>query len=170
MESKLTKHKNLIKTLYNDKRMGGVEIAEYLKREFGLNINARSVQRFVKANIGTRTVREALHAKWENLGEHPNARFWRAYRDYKEATEPLVKRSIGTAKRMKVLKRDGYRCVLCGATAETTVLNIDHIKPIAGFEGSKANDIPNLRTLCRECNLGLGLEHMKLRVKKFKSN
>ena len=54
--------------------------------------------------------------------------------------------------RYNVMKRDGFRCVICGRTADDGVkLHIDHIKPIA--KGGKT-EIENLRTLCDICNHG----------------
>lgn len=54
--------------------------------------------------------------------------------------------------RYKVLKRDGFRCVICGATARDGVkLHVDHIRPIA--KGGKTV-MENLRTLCETCNRG----------------
>ncbi|MFQ3583430.1 MAG: HNH endonuclease [Cyanobacteriota bacterium] len=49
-----------------------------------------------------------------------------------------------------ILQRDGFRCLGCGKTASQAKLQIDHIVPIA-HGGS--NDISNLQTLCRDCNL-----------------
>ena len=50
------------------------------------------------------------------------------------------------------MKRDGFRCVICGRTAEDGVkLHVDHIKPISK-DGLTVPD--NLRTLCQDCNLG----------------
>lgn len=51
--------------------------------------------------------------------------------------------------RDQVLKRDGYRCVKCGASHKDKRLEVDHIIPVA--KGG-TNDIDNLRTLCWECN------------------
>lgn len=45
-----------------------------------------------------------------------------------------------------VFKRDGYRCVYCGAKED---LQIDHI--ISVYRGGK-NKICNLQTLCGSCN------------------
>lgn len=52
--------------------------------------------------------------------------------------------------RPDVLKRDGYRCVQCGATER---LEADHITPLA-LGGT--NDMDNLQTLCRPCNASKG--------------
>lgn len=50
------------------------------------------------------------------------------------------------------MKRDGFRCVLCGRTAADGVkLHVDHILPVS--KGGKT-EVDNLRTLCDECNLG----------------
>lgn len=48
--------------------------------------------------------------------------------------------------RYKILRRDGFRCVVCG---EVERLEIDHILPVA--KGG-ATEETNLRTLCRRCN------------------
>lgn len=58
--------------------------------------------------------------------------------------------------RMVVLKRDGRRCVCCGATPETgAVMNVDHIKP-RKTHPELALDESNLQVLCGECNHGKG--------------
>ena len=55
--------------------------------------------------------------------------------------------------RYDILKRDGFRCVLCGATPEEDgiKLHVDHIIPVS--KGGKTTK-KNLRTLCDRCNLG----------------
>ena len=54
--------------------------------------------------------------------------------------------------RYDVMKRDGFKCVICGATAHDGVkLHVDHILPVS--KGGKT-EIWNLRTLCDSCNLG----------------
>lgn len=57
--------------------------------------------------------------------------------------------------RYDVMQRDGFRCVLCGATAKEdgVKLHVDHITPIS--KGGKT-EMANLRTLCERCNLGKG--------------
>lgn len=88
-----------------------------------------------------------------------------AYRDTlsqlnREAQERRIRQSQMAAERAKmtaglrydILKRDGFRCVLCGATARDGVeLHVDHIIPVS--KGGKTV-MSNLRTLCDRCNLG----------------
>lgn len=54
--------------------------------------------------------------------------------------------------RFKILKRDGYRCQICGASSdEGARLEVDHKEPVSAGGG---NDPENLWTLCKECNQG----------------
>ncbi len=56
--------------------------------------------------------------------------------------------------RWSVLKRDNYRCVVCGASPavdHSVRLEVDHIVPVA--KGG-SDDLGNLRTLCQNCNRG----------------
>lgn len=54
--------------------------------------------------------------------------------------------------RYNIMKRDGFRCVLCGRKAsDDVILHVDHILPVT--KGGQT--VPsNLRTLCSVCNLG----------------
>lgn len=54
--------------------------------------------------------------------------------------------------RYNVLKRDNFRCRICGATANDGVkLHVDHIVPVS--KGGKTV-MHNLQTLCERCNKG----------------
>lgn len=56
--------------------------------------------------------------------------------------------------RFRVLKRDNFSCVQCGASPaknSAVVLHIDHIKP---WSNGGETEISNLQTLCQNCNLG----------------
>lgn len=54
--------------------------------------------------------------------------------------------------RYNVLKRDGFRCRICGATVDDGVkLEVDHIIPVS--KGGKST-YENLQTLCERCNRG----------------
>lgn len=75
--------------------------------------------------------------------------------DTPQYTEP-VPRSISLALRYKVLVRDKFRCVICGASPAkdgTVELHVDHIFP---WSRGGQNTEENLRTLCFKCNLGKG--------------
>ena len=77
----------------------------------------------------------------------------------KHLTDEMRRRQAERAKmspslRYSVLKRDHFRCQICGATQSDGVkLHVDHIVPIA--KGGKT-ELSNLRTLCDRCNLGKG--------------
>ena len=77
----------------------------------------------------------------------------------KRITDETRRRQAERAKmslslRYDVLKRDRFRCQICGATqADGVKLHVDHIVPIA--RGGKT-ELSNLRTLCDRCNLGKG--------------
>lgn len=84
-----------------------------------------------------------------------------AYNEYlrlkKQKQEYSYKVKIERAKlndslRYDILKRDGFRCQLCGASAqEGAKLHIDHIIPVSKGGKTVAS---NLRTLCDRCNMG----------------
>jgi 5-methylcytosine-specific restriction endonuclease McrA len=63
-----------------------------------------------------------------------------------------IKKSV----RFAVLRRDGFRCVYCGADASEKKLHIDHVMP-KSLGGS--DDIENLVASCDECNLGKSNRH-----------
>lgn len=71
--------------------------------------------------------------------------------DYAQSRE--YQRSLMTsALRYSVLKRDQFRCQICGASAADGVkLEVDHIMPVS--KGGKT-EMSNLRTLCERCNRG----------------
>ena len=65
-----------------------------------------------------------------------------------------TKREINLRLRFLVMKRDNFKCCICGRSPATTPnleLHIDHIKP-----WSKGGEtvLENLQTLCIDCNLG----------------
>lgn len=58
-------------------------------------------------------------------------------------------RSIWNKTRLKILERDGFKCVRCALTLTEGTAHIDHIR--SGKLGTNADD--NLRTLCRRCHV-----------------
>lgn len=64
------------------------------------------------------------------------------------------RRLMSDSLRYDVMRRDGFRCQICGITAkEGAKLHVDHIRPVS--KGGRT-EISNLRTLCDRCNLGKG--------------
>jgi HNH endonuclease len=59
--------------------------------------------------------------------------------------------AVSKRTRFEIFKRDGFRCVYCGATPNTTVLHVDHVEPKA--KGG-TDDPSNLVTSCQPCNGG----------------
>jgi ATP adenylyltransferase len=55
--------------------------------------------------------------------------------------------------RFRVLEKAKKRCELCGASSNTTQIDVDHIVPRS--KGG-SNDISNLQALCRTCNAQKG--------------
>ena len=66
--------------------------------------------------------------------------------------EPIKRKPIKASLRFDILKRDDYRCQMCGVTAKDGgKLEVDHIVPVAK---NGSNDVDNLQVLCRDCNAG----------------
>lgn len=61
------------------------------------------------------------------------------------------RKTIAKKTRFEVFKRDGFKCVYCGACAPEAVLVVDHIDPVAN---GGANEIVNYATACQPCNAG----------------
>ena len=61
------------------------------------------------------------------------------------------RKNIPAGVRWKVLERDGFKCIYCGATKATANLVIDHGDP---FSKGGDDDVDNYVTACRECNAG----------------
>jgi len=107
--------------------------------------------------------RAALSAFVKHINESPELRAQPAQpepptifkRDTSTNAEP-VPRSISLALRYRILVRDKFRCVICGASPAkdgTVELHVDHIFP---WSRGGQNTEENLRTLCFKCNLGKG--------------
>jgi hypothetical protein len=61
------------------------------------------------------------------------------------------RKGISKKHRFEVLKRDSFTCQYCGANPAATLLEVDHIQPVAKGGG---NDMLNLITSCFDCNRG----------------
>lgn len=74
------------------------------------------------------------------------------YESSEERRKQLARSKMTDKLRYTVLKRDGFRCKICGRSAEDGVkLHVDHIIPVS--KGGETT-LDNLRALCEQCNLG----------------
>ena len=77
------------------------------------------------------------------------------YQDEKEGLEvvkrPRRSRGLPKSIRFEVFRRDNFTCTYCGRKAPEVKLQIDHYVP---WSKGGSNDPANLRTACRECNIG----------------
>jgi 5-methylcytosine-specific restriction endonuclease McrA len=65
-----------------------------------------------------------------------------------------TKRSISWRMRFLVMRRDGFKCKICGqspATNQNVILHVDHITP---WSKGGETTLNNLQTLCSKCNIG----------------
>lgn len=62
--------------------------------------------------------------------------------------EKKKRKPVNQGLRLKIFKRDGYRCVICKSDVN---LQVDHKTPVS--KGG-TNDERNLQTLCWNCNVG----------------
>jgi 5-methylcytosine-specific restriction endonuclease McrA len=70
-----------------------------------------------------------------------------------DVVQPSVSPPISARLRFRILVRDRFRCVYCGAKASDpgVELHVDHVKPRS--QGG-TNEPSNLATSCRPCNEG----------------
>ena len=69
-----------------------------------------------------------------------------------EISARIERSKVSESLRYDVLKRDNFRCQICGATAQDGAkLQVDHIVPVS--KGGKT-EMSNLQTLCSRCNAG----------------
>ena len=70
----------------------------------------------------------------------------------KKESVAIERAKMSDSLRYNVLKRDNFRCQICGATqADGVKLHVDHIIPVS--KGGKTH-LTNLQTLCERCNIG----------------
>ena len=72
----------------------------------------------------------------------------------KKTVQKKTSRDPSLRLRFRVLKRDNFSCVQCGASpakSQKVILHVDHIKP---WSKGGQTEPTNLQTLCKKCNLG----------------
>ena len=126
--------------MYQNKQMSSHEIAEYIAQNTGISITPKSIQRAVQKHGTPRNAKTAY-----NLAIQHGRVQWAS------KTFKIKRKRLSDKLRYVVLKRDNFRCVLCGRGSDRDLLEVYHITPICDG-GLTAAD--NLRTLCYSCNRG----------------
>ena len=134
----------LIPLWYNQEKLSGEAIARKIRHEANISITSRAIHDFLKKLGISRSKSSA-----RQLGIVTGRVDYSHLR--KSSTAKELRRGIAPGLRYEIMKRDGFRCVLCGQDASETRLVIDHI---AAVVNGGTNDKHNLRTLCFECNHG----------------
>lgn len=135
---------SVVKEMYLNQQMPAIQISDELFKITNIRISTRSIQRRLKTMGIVRTFSEAF-----NLSIKTGRKTYDALRRPIKSKE--LRKGINIQLRYKIMLRDDFKCVLCGATAKDDRLIIDHKIPVV-FGGT--NDENNLRTLCRACNHG----------------
>ena len=74
------------------------------------------------------------------------------WRQTRQGNAEYERSRMNNSVRYDILKRDRFKCVICGRSAKDGVkLHVDHIIPVS--KGGKT-EYSNLRTLCDACNFG----------------
>lgn len=129
------------KKLYNDEK-----IKRNYRFQVVIYINYKSDKGKVKKSV-YKTYKPDEFLKVKN--EYDNLK--RENKLY-EISGRIERRKMTNSMRYDVLKRDNYRCIICGKGRYDGVkLEVDHIVPVS--KGGKT-EISNLQTLCDRCNSG----------------
>lgn len=167
----LIKQYNDYKEEYDElKRYIDFDEADYLKFNISdyqkyqtkiLEENKKSVNIDFKVVIylNYRSKKGKVHdSKYKTYDKDQFIKIFKEYTSLKEQNKlyeisSRVERSkMSESLRYNVLKRDNYKCQICGATAkEGAKLQVDHIIPVS--KGGKT-ELNNLQTLCSRCNIG----------------
>jgi hypothetical protein len=127
-------------TLYVDERWCAQQIRDRVVEMSGIEITVRSMQRQLERLGVTRAVGDAFR-----LAAKTGRVKW-AYKENK-----YKRKAVNPTVRYRVMERDKFKCVLCGATAKDDLLELDHIVAVSDGGG---NEESNLRVLCYHCNVG----------------
>lgn len=68
--------------------------------------------------------------------------------EWRRHSRPVIQSKRWPALRLAVLRRDGFRCVACGARGR---LEVDHVQPVRTHP-ERAFDLNNLQALCGRCH------------------
>lgn len=119
----------------------------YKKEDFLITIDLRAFYRKYNDDI----IKKEAKISFEELVKFYN--LWLNGNKYDE-TVKQERKIMNDNIRYNVLKRDNFKCQLCGNTVKDGAkLHVDHIIPVS--KGGKTV-MSNLQTLCDRCNIGKG--------------
>ena len=162
-ESYCERYKSLCSTITEDKLKGlKIKLKTFLKIENGLCEKSKltpqlSTSIYIRASY---TSPQGRNSYWKErtfsyeelvIGYNQYIALKQQQKEYSYQVK-VERAKMTDSLRYDILKRDNFRCQLCGATAqEGAKLHVDHIVPVA--KGGKTI-ASNLRTLCDRCNMG----------------
>lgn len=114
--------------------------SQEIKEKLQIPLNVRQVQRWIKSFGIARSVKDSFHNAMKR-----GRITWVKKKSIFHTHRP----KLSPTKRYKILTRDNFRCVKCGATASDRLLEVDHKD--SNPENQKED---NLETLCEYCNIG----------------
>lgn len=109
-------------------------------------------------------------------GKGDSTNQWRLHSLTQDPRLLRLRSSITGRMERNILERDGYKCVLCGATADTARLVVDHRVPIDRKSDRtyirKPGWSAHLQTLCKPCNDGKrqGCAYCKIGPGRYRKN
>jgi len=141
--------------LFSDERFGAIEHKLFLRRKLAYPTPRARVTTTVSYTSpkGRNSYSSKLEWDFDQLREAlVAAQDARAHQSTAGALRQHERNLMTAGLRTKILRRDGFRCRMCGASpADGITLHIDHITPVS-LDGRTVPE--NLQTLCQACNLG----------------
>lgn len=128
-------------------------IDTYKRRFGGWRKALEAFVSYIKEGVDTATESESSIVE-AAADATPNPEISVAEKDVPTKSVHRTSRNVNTRMRFLVMKRDNFKCCMCGASPAkdpSVELHIDHIVP-----WSKGGEtvMDNLQTLCSKCNLG----------------
>lgn len=112
-------------------------ISDKILQDFEIRVTARTIQRIMKKKGVVRSGGEAF-----GLAVSQNRVPWRTGRAKNEVL------SLSPELRMKIMKQDGFKCVVCGNTPPNCALVV--VRRVKVCDGG-LNLKDNFQTVCRDC-------------------
>ena len=139
IDSKLSIMQKTFSRYYSDMNANEISSCEYYIHK------TEELRDFKEKDIEAQMERKANEAEAARIEKEKNM-------DEQRRFVAQQRRLMTDRLRYEVMSRDGFRCQICGATAQDGYkLHVDHIYPVS--KGGKT-ELSNLRTLCERCNMG----------------